>query len=304
MSEHWSAQKEKGNRFALHLLKWIALNFGRRVVLWALVPVTVYFVLFAASSRRASERYLAKVYQRTPTWREVWRHFYTFAVVSVDRFYFLSDNTADFQVTLSGEEIFKPFVDNKQGCILLVSHLGSFDVMCAPSIGRYQLPIRFLIDKQHNARAMGVLETLAPELAQNVLDAKQFPPELSLTLDQCLKQGEFIGIMADRAALKDKVSPVKFLGETALLPTGPWLLGLVLRVPIILCFALYKGKGEYTVNFERIDSLIDVPRKLRHQAIETAVTNYAQRLEFYSQQAPYNWFNFYEFWSDETTTNN
>ncbi len=304
MSAHWSTQKEKGNRFVLHLLKWIALNFGRRVVLWVLVPVASYFVLFSRPSRRASERYLEKIYERTPTWREVWRHFYTFAVVSVDRFYFLSDKTAGFQVTLSGEDILKPFVDNKQGCILLVSHLGSFDVMCAPSIGHYQLPIRFLMDKQHNARAMDVLETLAPERARNVLDAKQFPPALSLALDQCLKQGEFIGIMADRAAPKDKVTPVKFLGETAWLPTGPWLLSLVLHVPVILCFALYKGRGEYTVNFELVDSLVDVPRKLRHQAIETAVANYTQRLEFYSQQAPYNWFNFYDFWSDEATTNN
>ncbi len=32
-------------------------------------------------------------------------------------------------------------------------------------------------------------------------------------------------------------------------------------------------------------------------AIEETMHLYAQRLEHYCRQAPYNWFNFYDFWS-------
>ncbi len=303
MSKHWSQQQERGNRFVLHLLKWVALGLGRRVVLMLLVPIVSYYILFAKASRRASEDFLSKSLGRKPTWKEVWKHFYTFAVVSVDRFYFLTDKTRGLNIQLSGEEVFNQFVDAKQGCILIVSHVGSFDVMRAPAVKHHQLPIRILMDKQHNARAMELLETLAPDLAEGVIDAKTFAPELSLTLNQCIQNGEFIGIMADRANAEDKVVAVDFMGEQAAFPVGPWMLSMILHVPVVLCFGMYQGNGQYQVSFELMDNLVKVPRKQRNEAIEAAVAQYAQCLEHHTRQAPYNWFNFYEFWSHETTTN-
>ena len=304
MAATWTAQRERGNRFALQLLKWIALGLGRRALQVILVPIVTYFVLFSRSSRQASENYLARVLGRKAGWSEVWKHFYTFALVSVDRFYFLSDRYEPFTINLNGEEVFEQAVKTKQGCILLVSHMGSFDVMRAPAVKQHQLPIRILMDKQHNARAMALLESLSPELAKGVLDSRMSAPELSLKLDACLKQGEFIGIMADRIHEGDKAESVAFLGGEASLPTGPWLLSMVLKAPVILCFGLYKGNGQYDVFFERIDQHLNVPRKQRNQALQQAMAYYASRLEFYIKQAPYNWFNFYEFWSNESSSNN
>ena len=37
------------------------------------------------------------------------------------------------------------------------------------------------------------------------------------------------------------------------------------------------------------------------QHLQQHVEHYAQRLEYYLRQAPLNWFNFYSFWSDEST---
>ena len=37
-------------------------------------------------------------------------------------------------------------------------------------------------------------------------------------------------------------------------------------------------------------------RRERAAAVQTAVAHFAQRLEHYCRLAPYNWFNFYDFW--------
>ena len=39
-----------------------------------------------------------------------------------------------------------------------------------------------------------------------------------------------------------------------------------------------------------------MPRAERDAAIKQLAQRYAKRLEYYAHLAPYNWFNFYDFW--------
>jgi len=39
-----------------------------------------------------------------------------------------------------------------------------------------------------------------------------------------------------------------------------------------------------------------VPREQRDAAVQVALARYVARLEHYARRAPYNWFNFYDFW--------
>lgn len=48
---------------------------------------------------------------------------------------------------------------------------------------------------------------------------------------------------------------------------------------------------------------VDLPRESRYQAIDLILRRYAQRLEHYARQEPYNWFNFYDFWQQDPTQN-
>jgi predicted LPLAT superfamily acyltransferase len=48
---------------------------------------------------------------------------------------------------------------------------------------------------------------------------------------------------------------------------------------------------------EPFENLIDLPRGAREEALHACVARYAARLEHHCRLAPYNWFNFYDFWS-------
>ena len=41
---------------------------------------------------------------------------------------------------------------------------------------------------------------------------------------------------------------------------------------------------------------IEAPRATREQALEKHAQYYANRLAHYARKAPYNWFNFYDYW--------
>jgi len=59
---------------------------------------------------------------------------------------------------------------------------------------------------------------------------------------------------------------------------------------------LYRGGSRYDVHFERLADFGAVGRRDRGAAIEQALRQYAERMEHYCRLAPYNWFNFYDFW--------
>jgi predicted LPLAT superfamily acyltransferase len=103
--------------------------------------------------------------------------------------------------------------------------------------------------------------------------------------------------MADRVREGGRAVPVQFFGRTAQLPAGPWLLAATLKVPVILAFGLYRGGARYELQFELFAERIDAPRDRRDTAIAAYVQRYAARLEHYARSAPYNWFNFYDFWA-------
>jgi predicted LPLAT superfamily acyltransferase len=59
--------------------------------------------------------------------------------------------------------------------------------------------------------------------------------------------------------------------------------------------ALYRGGNRYDIHFER---LADAPAADagREALMRERLCRYVARLEHYCRGAPYNWFNFYDFW--------
>jgi predicted LPLAT superfamily acyltransferase len=86
------------------------------------------------------------------------------------------------------------------------------------------------------------------------------------------------------------------LGDEAPFPVSPWLIASVLQVPVTFAFGLYRGGNRYDLVFEAFSDRIEVPRKNRNAALAEYVRRYAQRLQHHALRAPYNWFNFYDFW--------
>jgi len=302
MSTQWKQQSERSNKKMLSVLVWLALHIGRGPIRLFMYPVVAYFFLTGGAARAASRAYLKKVLGREPKLTEQFRHFYVFAVVSIDRLFFLSDRYEDYQVNFFGQDVIKQHTG--KGCLLFVSHLGSVDVMRVYGTNNHKLPIRILMDRDHNRSVVALLEALNPELAGRVLDSGCSGPELVLAMERSLKNGDLIGIMADRPSVGEQVHSCQFLGDEAAFPTSLWSLSLVLKVPVILCFALYEGGNNYSVYFELMDEKPSAARKQRQQAVGAYVEQYASRMEHYVRMNPYNWFNFYNFWHYETSSDN
>jgi predicted LPLAT superfamily acyltransferase len=105
-------------------------------------------------------------------------------------------------------------------------------------------------------------------------------------------------MLADRVGVGDqsRVSWVPFLGERAAIPHGPFLLAGALKCPVLLMIGLRRDATTYEVFVEMLADEIVLPATDRVGALDALARHYASRLEHYCLRAPYQWFNFYEFW--------
>ena len=294
----WRSHEERSTPFMVRLIVWLARTLPRAVVRPLLYPIVAYFMLTSPAARGASVDYLRRALAREPGWRDQWRHLFAFASCTLDRIFLLSMRCSELAVDVDRPEEVRAAVARGQGCLLFVAHFGSAESLRLIGNQR-QLPLSILLDRQHGRMLMQLLEGLNPELARNVIDASERGPQLVLNLKEALQAGRMVGIMADRALTTDRGVEVDFLGGRARLPVGPWQLAHALQVPVVLGFGVYHGGNRYTAHFELFCESLRLPRENREQAIAAHAQRYALRLEHHARQAPYNWFNFYDYWIRE-----
>lgn len=275
-------------------MKWIALSLGRKPTRLLLYPISAYFFLFSPSSRRASRDFLTRALDRPPSVRERFRHFFNFSATILDRVYLLTGQENLFDIRIQQPELVLGPADRQEGFILLGSHLGSFEVLRALGVNRKRLPLKVLLNVRHSPAIMRVLDALNPQIADTVIPLGE--GNTALKVHETLAQGGIVGMLGDRVAENARTISCDFLGRTATFPTGPILLAVTLKVPVVVFFGLYLGANRYEIHFEQLFGGGSIPRNERDAAIEKLTRDYVALLERYARKSPYNWFNFYEFW--------
>ncbi|HUR39909.1 MAG TPA: acyltransferase [Verrucomicrobiae bacterium] len=296
VTPEWRRLRERGGRFMTRVLLWIARNTSRSITRALTLPPTVaWFIVTDAEARRVSKRYLSRVLGREAGLADVWHHIFTFASVTLDRILMALGGFTDLELVEDRDARERHVTySSERGSLLFVSHLGSFEALRVVGTGRARM--KFLLDDEHHRKLTSLLGTLSPELAATIIPAAQPGPALALAIRQALDEGYRVGMMVDRPRAGEKTVRVPFFGADAAFPAGPWALAAALQARVMLGFCVFRGGRTYEGHFELFTEKFDLPRAHRAAGIEQAVRRYAARLEHHAKSAPYNWFNFYDFW--------
>ena len=293
MSQGWLDQRERGSVIGIRLIVGLALLLGRRVARLLLIPVCVYFLLFSVKARAASRKYLARVLGRKARFTDVFRHYFTFATVALDRFFLLKDRYELFSTEVHGQDLLDDVLARGQGCLLLGAHLGSFEILRALGT-EHQIEVGLVMYEDNAKMVNTVAKAINPALANLVIPLGRF--DSMFKVYERLQASAWVGVLGDRALDQEGQVRVPFLGEAADFPSAPFRIALMLKRPVVLMVGLYRGGNRYELYFEKLFEPDGVERSARAGAIEDAVRAYAVRLEHCCRSAPYNWFNFYDFW--------
>ena len=299
MSTGWKHRPEGGGWFALWLIRGIARYGGRAVARVLLLPITLYFLAARGPERRASRAWLQRVTGRAAGLWQVARHIHCFASTILDRVFLLGGELDRFDIRVQGADALHRQLDKGRGVLMFGSHLGSFEVLRVLAHTRPEMRLRVVLDVAHNPAITLLLDALNPEVARTVIDAGQDGPSVALAIHEALEQGSLVALLVDRVHDGQAGIEAEFLGRPAPFPEAPWRIAAATGAPVVLGFGLYRGGRRYEVVFEPFSDGIRMRRQDRREALATLVSTYAGRLEHHARAAPYNWFNFYDFWQDD-----
>jgi len=292
----WHHVPEVGTLWAIRvLILWLRV-WGRGVTRYLLAAIAFYYLLFSTNARRSSQAYLRRL-GLPASHRSTFQHLWCFASTVMDRLYFAQDRFDLFTIERHGHEHLESLIERGRGGILLGAHFGSFEVMRSQSVVE-RFPINIVGDFTNAERINAVLRQVNPRLDMRLISTGAGHASVALHARDAIARGELVAILGDRGNEQSNTVEVDFLGGKVALPTGPYVLASVLKCPIYFVVALYEAPNRYSLYCEPFAESIDLPRGRREQAVVEYVQRYADRLAHYCNLAPYNWFNFFDFWSE------
>ena len=291
----WMRQQERSNLAILRLMVWISLTLGRRIGRIVLYGIAAYYVLFAPKARRASRAYLRCALGRWAEWIDGYRHVLSFASTIHDRIYLLNDRFDLFDIQSSGTEALHAALAKQPGALLIGAHLGSFEALRAVGRSREGLKVAMLMYEENARKINATLEAINPAATTDIIPLGSL--DSMLQARDKLDQGYIVGMLADRGLGGDATVDYEFLGKMAPFPVGPFRMAAMLRRPVFFMTGLYLGGNRYHIHIEPLADFSTTSRAERPAAIDAAMRHYADRLSHFCRVAPYNWFNFFDFWA-------
>jgi len=265
-----------------------------RLVSWG---IAAGYFLFCPGRTRVGLRFYAalfplrsRVYHGLCTWRQ----FQNFTTVFMDRF--LLQDGAGIRYTFQGESTLQKVIAAKTGGVLLMYHMGSWEV--AARLLQKNLPgLRLLL--YMGARESQKIETLQKKTVAKsgigivgVDEAGGSPLDIIAGV-RFLRSGGIVSMAGDMLWREDQPAvEVDFLRKKARLPEVPFALAMASGAPLIVFFAFRTGPREYHFRAEEPIFIAKTDRDKRAAAIQSAARRYAALLEKAVRENPGQWYHF------------
>ncbi len=307
--DHWSQLSERGGSLGLRIIFTCYRLLGERAAMLLLYPVVGYFFLTGKKARVASLEYLQRISTKLgeskvqANWRGSFRHMLAFAQSGLDKLSAWMGGFDNNRVAFPNREEFDQLLSSGQGALLIASHLGSIEMTRALATSSQRAIVNAVVYTEHAQKFNHTLQQANAEFGVNLIQVSHFGPDTAILFKDKIDKGEFIVIVGDRTppAENGRVSQAEFLGNSAPFAQGPWILASLLECPVYLFFCL-RDKKDYHIHFESFAERIELPRGDRQARLQAYVKQYAARLEAYCLSAPYQWFNFYDFWQQDAAS--
>ncbi len=308
MSDGWAEVRERGAYWGIFLVAAVYRILGRTASRCMLVPVAAYFYLTGGAQRRASSDYLERVWKagflpRRPGVLSGFRHFRTFSWAALDKLVAWTGGIRRSDIEGVGNARFDSARSGGRGALVLTAHLGNPEVVRAIASITGKIRINVLVHTIHAEMFNRVIQRFAPDSPVRLVQVTEIDLAMAMGLAEAVGRGEWIVMTGDRVAVSGHETSsvmVDFLGAPAPFAAGPYILASALKCPVYTLFCLKQG-NRYAVEFEPFADPVELPRGRRGEAIQKYAETFAQRLERALAKAPFQWFNFYDYWPSRPT---
>jgi len=246
-----------------------------------------------------SRRFYGALYPERGRFFHLWcafRQYQNFTTIHLDRF--LASRTETTTFTSHGWEKLEAVI-GRQGGILLMSHLGNWEI-AARLLRQQKEDLRLLL-------YMGVKEKEGVEHMQKEdlrragvtiigVDQEGGSPFAAVDGIRFLQSGGIVSMTGDIVWRSDQRKiRVRFLGHDAWVPEAPYIFALLSGAPLFVFFAFRTGRNSYRFTLSDPIEIKTETRQDRTRAIAAAAQQYADLLEKMLREHPFEWYHFERF---------
>jgi predicted LPLAT superfamily acyltransferase len=292
----WSS-RSLGTRLGYNIFFAIIRIGGRRLAYFAQYWVALYYVLCRPSVRRRSDPYLSHRFPNagwSKRYLDCYRMFTQMGKILLDRTIVGMLGLQKMTLTIDGREELLKLVDKGFGFILLMSHVGCWQVAVS-ALHFLNVPVNLLLEKETGNIDQQYFEHADMGCPFRIIDPSGYLGGALEMLD-ALKKAEVLCMMGDRVLGSDKsYIRVNFLGEAALFPFSAFMIASAASVPVVIFFSYKTGYNSYAL---RAAKIIRIPNNLGRSAesYRPYVEQFVKELEIFTENYPYQFFNFYDMW--------
>ena len=279
----------------------VAVYFSRRLGVWffrtfSWFIATGYFFLFPARVANSMKFYRALFPSRNFFYHLycVWKQYHNFTNIYTHRFVAKWKNEVEF--TKEGWEYLDEAVEKKTGAIIVMSHIGNWE-LAAEMLSRKGLPIMLYLGAKHKEQVERIHKDKLAQSGVKIVatSEKESSPFALLEGINFLREGGIVSMTGDRLWGDQRSVKINFLGYEVQLPDTPHLFALMSGAPLMTFFVNQKASGKYHIVVSRGRQVLAVSRQDRKNAVLASAQAYADQLEQMARQHPFEWNHFEPF---------
>jgi predicted LPLAT superfamily acyltransferase len=292
MAKGWSGAS-RGGRFGNWFFVVLIGSPLHRVTPFFLFFVSFYFVFASPKGTRSSFELARRLGRGQTILHRIlfaWRHNFEFGTQLIDRIAILGGFADRYTLERPTREVLLP-IDEGNGLVCVTAHFGNwyamsqtltFDEPLAVNMVMrlgMQPELRRLIDRE---RGFNIIESDgSASTAAEILDA--------------LGRGELVALAGDRLTETTGVT-VKFLGADVSFPVGAYAFAALGHAPHAYMFAIRTGSRRYRFVAEPAGECHYRNRRQKQADHQIWAQAFADRLEHYVREDPFQWGNFFSIW--------
>ncbi|MFA5575521.1 MAG: lipid A biosynthesis acyltransferase [Brumimicrobium sp.] len=288
MSE-WKG-KSKGTLLGYKIFAFIIRKIGIKTSYFVLFFVAFYYFLFSWSSNKAIYYYFRKrlKFSKAKSVVAIYRNYFVFGQTLLDRMLISSGDRSQFTYEFDGIENIENAQRAGNGGILISAHVGNFELAEHFYDNLETEPVvNILTTDMERQQIKHFLETFSLKSNVKFIILKDDMSHI-FEFNEAFSNNELINITGDRFFDNTKTMEAEFLGEKALFPAGPFLLGSRLKVPVLFVYVMKESATHYHL-YARV-------AEVKHRDSQGLLEQFIKSLTEIIDKYPYQWFNYYHFW--------
>ena len=289
-------ERKRGNRLGFWFFRAAVRAFGLRGAYGLLYFVGLYYLAMDRAAVSASLAYVTRRFPGHGALRRVFDVYLLFVSQGknlIDRFA-VASGYEDIDIRIRGyDQVLDLCKDPAKGFILLTAHVGNWQV-AMDALRRFGRTVHLMMRPEDNS---AVRDALRIDAAQDRVRFLFTDDALGGVIEamKAVNRGDIVAIMGDRTYGYGAVE-ASFLGNGVRFPYGAFSLASAAQCPVVVLLSARLGVNRYVMD---VSHIIDAPggaRGRKEAAMKAAVQEFAQALEGYVADHPYQWFVFRDIW--------